>query len=140
MKGLLGFSGLAVVCAAALFAQTPQALVNQNCLGCHNDKLKSGNFSWTKLDPAHPEQNAEQAEKVIRKVKAGLMPPPGIPRDTVAMKAFAASLENSIDQAAALHPNPGRPALHRLNRTEYANSGSRPSISGRRRRCAAAYR
>jgi len=122
MKGLLVWS----VTCGALYAQTPpnpnRALVNQNCLGCHNDKLKSGGFSWTQLDPARPEQNAEQAEKVIRKLRAGLMPPPGLPRDTAAMKAFAASLEASIDQAAAAHPNPGRPALHRLNRTEYANS------------------
>ncbi len=122
MKCLLLWS----VSAAALFAQAPnppsRALVNQNCLGCHNDKLKSGGFSWNTLDLAHPEQNVDEAEKVIRKLRAGLMPPAGIPRDTPALKAFAVSLENTIDQAAAAHPNPGRPALHRLNRTEYANS------------------
>ncbi len=118
MKALLALS----VSAAAVFAQAPHSVVNQYCLGCHNDKLKSGGFSWTKLDLTHPEQNADQAEKVIRKVRAGLMPPPGMPRDAAAMKTLAGFLENSIDQAAALHPNPGRPALHRLNRTEYANS------------------
>jgi cytochrome c551/c552 len=119
MKALLVWS----VSAVAVFAQPPRALVNQYCLGCHNDKLNSGGFSWTKLDLAHPEQNADQAEKVIRKVRAGLMPPPGLPRpDAATMKTFAASLETSVDQMAALHPNPGRPALHRLNRTEYANS------------------
>ncbi len=122
MRGLLVWWGLTIAMANPAISQT-RALVNQYCLGCHNDKLKSGGFSWTKLDLSHPEQNAEQAEKVIRKVRAGLMPPPGLPRpDTAAMKAFAATLENSIDQAAAAHPNPGRPALHRLNRTEYANS------------------
>src|SRR6202011_5322975 len=69
------------------------------------------------------DQNAELAEKVIRKVRAGIMPPPGRPRpNTPAIKAFAASLESTIDQVAAREPNPGRPALHRLNRTEYANS------------------
>ena len=105
-------------------APAPQrALVNQYCSYCHNDKLKSGGMTLTKLDPAHPEQNAELAEKAIRKVRAGLMPPPGMPRPAgAAMKQFAASMEVAIDQAAALHPNPGRPALHRLNRTEYANS------------------
>src|SRR5437016_4458671 len=112
-------TSLALLSAASALAQTAaspsRALVNQYCLGCHNDKLKSGSFSWTKLDLSHPEQNADQAEKVIRKVRAGLMPPPGLPRpDPAAMKAFAATLESSIDQAAALHPNPGRPALHRL--------------------------
>jgi Protein of unknown function (DUF1592)/Protein of unknown function (DUF1588)/Protein of unknown function (DUF1587)/Protein of unknown function (DUF1595)/Protein of unknown function (DUF1585) len=75
------------------------------------------------LNFAHVEQNPELAEKVIRKVRAGMMPPAGLPRpDAPTLKAFAASLENSLDQAAALHPNPGRPALHRLNRVEYANS------------------
>ena len=113
-----------------LYAQTAplpvpaqQALVKQYCAGCHNDKLKSGGFSWTKIDLAHPDQNAEQTEKVIRKLRAGMMPPPGMPRpDAAHVAAFATSLETAIDQAAALHPNPGRPALHRLNRTEYHNS------------------
>ena len=109
--------------SAAAQTVAPGALVNQYCSYCHNDKLKSGGMTLTKLDLAHPEQNAELAEKAIRKVRAGLMPPPGMPRPAgAAMKQFAASLETAIDQAAALHPNPGRPALHRLNRTEYANS------------------
>jgi mono/diheme cytochrome c family protein len=99
-----------------------QTLVNQYCVGCHNDTLKSGGFSWTTLDAAHPERNVDEAEKVIRKVRAGLMPPPGLPRPSVAvMKGFARQLEDAVDRAAALHPNPGRPALHRLNRAEYAN-------------------
>ncbi len=131
--------------AALLSAQpAPRALVNQYCLGCHNDKVKSGGFSWTKLDLAHPEQEAEQAEKAIRKIRAGMMPPPGAPRpdaevpptsggalksnvttqrpDSATLKTIAVALETGIDQYAAQHPNPGRPALHRLNRTEYTNS------------------
>jgi hypothetical protein len=100
-----------------------RALVNQYCAYCHNDKLKSGGMSLTKLEVSHPEQNGELAEKAIRKMRAGLMPPPGMPRPAgPALKLFATSLETAIDQAAALRPNPGRPALHRLNRTEYANS------------------
>ncbi len=120
--------GLAALVVVPASGQTPasnippHAFVDRYCAGCHNEKLKSGGFSWSTLDPDHPEQNAEQAEKVIRKVRAGLMPPAGMPRpDAVAVKAFAGSLETGIDRAAALHPNPGRPALHRLNRTEYAN-------------------
>src|SRR5580658_894529 len=98
MKGWLIWG----VTAVAAFAQAPRDLVNQNCLGCHNDKLKSGGFSWSTLDLTHPELNADQAEKVIRKLRAGLMPPPGLPRpDSATMKAFAASIETSIDQAAA---------------------------------------
>jgi cytochrome c551/c552 len=124
--GLLLFScalGWAQSAPVAPTVQSEQALVNKYCQVCHNDKLKSGGFSWTKVDLAHPGQNAGQVEKVIRKLGAGLMPPPGMPRpDAAATHAFVASLESQIDQAAAAHPNPGRPALHRLNRTEYANS------------------
>jgi mono/diheme cytochrome c family protein len=104
-------------------ASPQQEFVNQYCAYCHNDKLKSGGMTLTKLDVTHPDQNAELAEKAIRKVRAGLMPPPGMPRpNAAAVKAFAASLESTLDSVAAREPNPGRPALHRLNRTEYANS------------------
>ena len=133
LRKVFRFSFVAVLGMSGANAQQPvpqqpvpmlqRALVDQYCTYCHNDKLKSGGMTLTKLDPAHPEQNAELAEKAIRKVRAGLMPPPGMPRpDGARMKQFATSLETAIDQAAALHPNPGRPALHRLNRTEYANS------------------
>jgi hypothetical protein len=108
---------------AASAVESEQALVNKYCQACHSDKLKSGGFSWANVDLAHPGQNAEQLEKVIRKLGAGLMPPVGLPRpDATTTHSFVAALESQIDQAAAAHPNPGRPALHRLNRTEYANS------------------
>lgn len=128
MLKAFGFSAVTILWMGTASAQPAapaalRALVHQYCAYCHNDKLKSGGMSLTRLDVSHPEQNAELAEKVIRKVRAGLMPPPGMPRPAgAAMKLFATSLETAIDQAAALHPNPGRPALHRLNRTEYANS------------------
>src|SRR5579872_6857334 len=128
----------AVSCSAALFAAAaawgqgaakpssnppPQTFATQYCAYCHNDKLKTGGITLTKLDWVHPGQSAELSEKVIRMTRAGMMPPPGMPRPKPElMKAFAAALETGIDQAAAVHPNPGRPALHRLNRTEYANS------------------
>ena len=100
-----------------------RALVKQYCSGCHNDSLKSGGMSLTRLNPVHPDQSAELAEKVIRKLRTGLMPPPGLPRPgAVAVKALVGTLETGIDRAATIRPNPGRPALHRLNRTEYANS------------------
>jgi hypothetical protein len=111
-----------LIAASFCCIATAQTLVNRYCAGCHNDKLKSGGFSWSTLDTAHPERNIDEAEKVIRKVRAGLMPPPGMPRPALATtKAFAGQLETAVDQAAVLHPNPGRPALHRLNRTEYSN-------------------
>jgi hypothetical protein len=102
---------------------TVNATVNQYCLGCHNQKLKSGNFSWSSIDLAHPEQNAEQVEKAVNMLRVGMMPPAGMPRPTAAARnSLIAYLENSVDQAAAANPNAGKQPLHRLNRTEYANS------------------
>lgn len=116
-------SGLLIVWAAAACGQTTAPLANQYCAGCHNNQVKSGGMTLAQLDLAHPDRNAELAEKVIHKLRAGMMPPPGMPRpDAASLKAFATSLETAVDQAAAAHPNPGRPPLHRLNRTEYANS------------------
>ncbi len=102
---------------------TPQALANQYCGYCHNDKLKTAGITLTKLDWVHPGQSAEMRETVVRMVRAGWTPPAGMPRPKPEVaKAFAGAIETGIDQAAAVHPNPGRPALHRLNRAEYANS------------------
>ena len=119
----------AILLAAASLAATPGAaapgtpVTKQYCVGCHNDRLKSGDLSLARFDASNPVPSAPIAEKVIRKVRAGMMPPPGAPRPPAAtLAAFAASLENSLDRNAALNANPGAPALHRLNRTEYANS------------------
>src|SRR5437870_13838818 len=80
-------------------------------------------MTLTSLDLAHPEQNAELAEKVIRKLRAGMMPPPGAKRpEADSSKAFAAALETAIDKAAALHPNPGWRSFQRLSQTEDARS------------------
>ena len=104
-------------------AAAHQTLVKQYCAGCHNDHLKSGGFSFTSLDLAHPDRDADEWEKVIRKLRSGMMPPAGMPQPARAtLDNFAGSLESSIDTVALRHPNPGRPALHRLNRVEYANS------------------
>src|SRR5579871_5738090 len=122
MKTSLLCRRMAILVGTVAYGQvapkTPSAvpqrpLIDQYCAGCHNDRVKSGNMTLTKLDVSHPGQNAELAEKVIRKRSAGMMPPAGLPRPAAAdTKAFVASLENGIDQAAALHPNPGRQALH----------------------------
>ena len=75
------------------------------------------------LDVAHPDPDNPIWEKVVRKIRTGMMPPPGARRpDAARVEAFASALEAALDKASATHPNPGRPALHRLNRTEYANS------------------
>src|SRR5439155_13418763 len=96
--------------------ESQRALVDLYCVGCHNDKLKSGGFSWTALDLSHPDQNVELAEKVIHKLRAGMMPPAGARRpDPAAAKALAAALETRIDQAADARHNAHPPELHRLN-------------------------
>ena len=100
-----------------------QALLNEYCVTCHNDRLKRGNLVLSTLDVTRPGPDAAVWEKVIRKVRSGMMPPAGSRRpDSARVEAFASSLEGAIDAAAAAAPRPGRPLLHRLNRTEYANS------------------
>lgn len=99
-----------------------QAFLEQYCSVCHNDDMKSGGMTLTRLNVEHVDQTADLAEKIIRKLRVGMMPPPGMERpDSATRKAFLAALETSLDQAA-LRPYAGRPLLHRLNRTEYANS------------------
>jgi hypothetical protein len=123
VRKVLGLSAVVAALVTSVRAQDPQAAVNRYCLGCHNDKLKSGNFSWSKIDLAHVDQSAEQTERAIRMLHAGMMPPPSLPRpDAAATNALVSYLENGIDHAAGVRPFPGAPALHRLNRNEYRNS------------------
>jgi hypothetical protein len=100
-----------------------KALLNQYCVTCHNQKLKTGGLELDTLDPDHPAASAETWEKVIRKVRAGLMPPPGARRPgRETLDAFATTIGNAIDGATLANPNPGRTPLHRMNRVEYANA------------------
>jgi mono/diheme cytochrome c family protein len=102
---------------------TPQsALVDQFCLGCHNDRAKQGGLVLSGLDLNAPE-NAEIAEKVLRKLRGGLMPPAGMKRpDNQAVATFVSWLEKEIDTAAGTAAAPGRVPLRRLNRREYQNA------------------
>ena len=102
---------------------TPQAVITQYCVTCHSDKAKTGGLTLESLDIARAGANAQTWEKVVRKIRSGMMPPSGAKRpERAALDAFAADLETRLDRAAAGTPNPGAPALHRLNRTEYANA------------------
>jgi len=104
-------------------ATSGRALVDQYCVVCHSDKLKTGGLSLQSADLTNIPAGAETWEKVIHKVKLGAMPPQGMPRpDAATLDRFVSGLETSIDRASAAHPNPGRATLHRLNRTEYANA------------------
>src|SRR3989441_8966582 len=132
MKGLFTISGAVILLAALVLTptlgqqvQTPaqQELLNKYCLTCHNDKAKTGGLTLENMDVDHPFANAEVWEKVIRKLRAGLMPPSGASRpDRTVLENFRGALEASIDRAALETRNPGVTALHRLNRAEYANA------------------
>jgi hypothetical protein len=117
--------------AVAHNAQTPStlstdaqtAVVKQYCAGCHSEKGKAGGLTLASFDAASVDQHADVGEKMIRKLRAGMMPPPGARRpDGDTLKQFAVALENRIDSAAAVNPNPGRRTFQRLNRAEYARS------------------
>ena len=93
------------------------------CVTCHNDKARVGGLSLQSVDINNVPAGAETWEKVIRKLRAGSMPPLMAPHpDKASLNSFAAYLENAIDRAAEAKPNPGQTAMHRLNRTEYANA------------------
>jgi len=104
-------------------ANPNQALINRYCVTCHNQRLKTAKLELDKLDLAHPEKDALIWERAVRKLRAGMMPPPGASRPPVdAVNALATYLEDSLDKAAAASPNPGSVRIHRLNRAEYANA------------------
>ena len=104
--------------------ESQRDMVNNYCESCHNDVDGEGGFSFSELDLAHPEQNAAQAERVILKLRSGMMPPVGMPRpDPSTLKALASGLETRIDEAAAAtEPHVSAPELHRINGNEYRNS------------------
>ena len=109
--------------ASAASTATQRALLDQYCVTCHNDKVKRANLTLEKLDLTTAGDHPELWEKVIRKMRAGVMPPPGMRRPALnEYEGLRDWLENEIDRKAAARGfNPGYVVLHRLNRTEYAN-------------------
>lgn len=104
-------------------ANPNQALINRYCVTCHNQRLKTAKLELDKLDLAHPENDALTWERAIRKLRGGMMPPPGASRPPVEeVNKLATYLEDSLDKAGAANPNPGSVRIHRLNRAEYANA------------------
>jgi len=102
--------------------QNQRALLDKYCVTCHSDRLKTANLSLQGLDLTKVADHAEVWEKVIRKLRAGVMPPPNIPRPALTeYEGLRDFLETEIDRVAATKSNPGSVVLHRLNRTEYAN-------------------
>ena len=100
-----------------------KALVDRYCVGCHNSRTKTAGLALDTLSMANVGPDAEIWEKAARKLRAGMMPPPGAPQpDRTAAIAMVNYLETSLDQYGVTNPNPGTVALHRLNRVEYANA------------------
>jgi cytochrome c5 len=100
-----------------------RAVVQRYCQTCHNARLKTGGLALDALDIDHPDRDPQSWEKVVRKLRTGMMPPAGAPRpDRPTLDRLAASVETALDRSAAGSPNPGAPVLHRLNRAEYANA------------------
>jgi hypothetical protein len=107
-------------------ADTQRAFLNQYCMACHSEKMKAAGLDSARrltmdsLDPANVDKDRQKWELVVRKVRAGQMPPLGMKRpDPADFDAMISSFENELDRTAKPFTPP--PGLHRLNRTEYAN-------------------
>jgi len=104
-------------------AAAHQAVVKEYCITCHNDRSKAGGLVLDRLDLNDVASQPEVWEKVVRKLRVGMMPPKGARRPSeAAYDGLISWLEAELDRAALADPNPGRPLLHRLNRVEYANA------------------
>ena len=113
----------AVASAAPASSVEPSAVMQKYCAACHNDRVKAGGLVLSALDVANLSKDADKWEKVVRKVRTGAMPPAGRPRpDSASAEKLVTWVETELDRAAFEHPNPGRPALPRLNRAEYRNA------------------
>jgi mono/diheme cytochrome c family protein len=109
--------------AAASDSTSYRAIVDQYCVTCHNARLKTGDLVLEGLDLSHVDGETVIWEKVVRKLRAGVMPPQGARHPgEAAMHGLIAWLEAQLDRAAEARPDPGRPMLHRLNRAEYRNA------------------
>jgi mono/diheme cytochrome c family protein len=128
---LAGFATL-MFFPSTLSAQAPSAsppsaqrqFLDRYCAGCHNERLKTADLNLVQADVSKPGARPELWEKVVRKLRTGVMPPANMPQPSEADRlALVRSLETSLDAASAARPNPGRTeTLRRLNRTEYQNA------------------
>ena len=96
------------------------AVVSRYCTECHSEAERSGGLVLERPDLAHPEAQRAKWEKVVHKLRAGLMPPPGEPRPgNEAISGLVSYLENTLDSAAV---KPLGPPVRRLNRSAYGNA------------------
>lgn len=105
---------------AGASSQDHNAVIAKYCAGCHNDRRPAADLSLAKFDVNEAVSHAEKAEKMIVKLRAGMMPPARSPRpDAAVLEALTVALETTLDKHAASKPNPGRRTFQRLNRPEY---------------------
>jgi hypothetical protein len=132
-RGASLLAWLAVVVAPAAVSTAPEsptspapskAFVDTYCVTCHNQRAKTAGLLLDTMDVTNVGANAESWERVVVKLRAGLMPPSGVRRpEQPVIDQFASTLEAALDRAAAAHPDPGRTEpFHRLNRAEYQNA------------------
>ncbi|OFV99498.1 MAG: hypothetical protein A3H94_03055 [Acidobacteria bacterium RIFCSPLOWO2_02_FULL_60_20] len=127
----IGLAGAGILASASAQSQSSiqppeaqyRAILNRYCVTCHNERLRTAGLTLDKMSIGNPGEGAEAWEKVVRKLRAGQMPPAGMPRpDKPVYDSLAAYLETELDRSAAARPNPGRPGIRRLNRAEYTNA------------------
>jgi hypothetical protein len=101
----------------------PRELINEYCVPCHDNDKEKGGLTLERFDPARAELSADIAEKMIKKLRAGMMPPASSDRpDNAVLQSLASTLEARLDRIAGANPDPGSRTFQRLNRAEYANS------------------
>ena len=130
--GIAGSAALAVAAAGAAWAQpeaaaaeatSARAVLDRYCVACHNARTLTAGLALDAVDPARVADHADVWEKVLRKLRTRTMPPAPRPRpDAGSYAALVAYFETALDRAAEAAPDPGRPALQRLNRAEYVNA------------------
>jgi hypothetical protein len=115
--------GVRLQAPAVAAAPALHAMLQQYCISCHNQRARVGGLALDTLDTSQVGESADVWELVVRKLRTGAMPPAGRPRpDTAVSNDVVTWLEAQLDRAALEHPDPGRPTLHRLNRSEYRNA------------------
>ncbi|HLK48129.1 MAG TPA: DUF1592 domain-containing protein [Bryobacteraceae bacterium] len=118
---------VALWASAALPQDAPRTFVNRYCLVCHNHTLRTAGLAFEELPVIEAASGTTDAgatwEHILRKVRTSEMPPPVVPKpDNQSRNAFVAAVQDALDESAALHPDPGRSVVHRLNRVEYGNA------------------
>ena len=118
-----GAGQVALAADATMDERASRAVLEQYCFTCHNERRLAGELALDALDMAQVAERPDVWEEVVRKLRTGAMPPAGRPRpEATVSNDLATWLEGVLDRAALENPDPGRPTLHRLNRSEYQNA------------------